>query len=338
MSHLFRNCLVLRWRAVLYFAILLVALPATPQQAADIAQPETSKPDAGPRFEVPDGTEIRMRFAQPVIGPAAVPLLKVLTGSPTLPPLAQEGDRIRLVAAAEVRVGNKVVVSKGAPAQATVETVEFAHLNSKKIETGLTLRLDWMTTVTGERLPLRASRKGKARPFEVEVFSSHGGLIVREPNFRRDMFEALSLKVAINNFHMKMWVPAGTRILGFVHGGASVDATKLEKAQSALPIPNPKALVTIYRTGGDAAQRLAVTCNGAAVGEIGERENISAELAPGRSSCRAGDDTTLEFEVKADEEYFIHLRQHKLSGKWELKLVDATEGEDVVAASALRKK
>ncbi len=338
MSHLFRNCLVLRWRAILPFAILLVALPVTAQQTADITQPETPTSDAGPRFEIPDGIEIKMRFAQPVIGPAALPLLKVLTGSPTLPPLAQQGDKVRLVAAADVRVGDKVVVSKGAPAQATVEMVEFAHLNSKKIETGLTLRLDWVTAVTGEKLPLRAARKGKARPFDVEVFSSHGGLIVREPNFRRDMFEALSLKVAINNFHMKTWVPTGTRILGFVHGGASVDEMRLDKAQSTLPIPNPKALVTIYRTGGDAGQRVTVTCNGAAVGEIGERENISTELAPGSNTCRAGDDTALEFEVKADEEYFVYLRQHKLSGNWELKLVDAMEGEDAIAASALRKK
>jgi hypothetical protein len=318
--------------------LVMAAASSVAQQPTNAPSAELARTEPTEGFHVPDGTEVKLRFAQPVIGPAALSLKQLLNGGVGLPPLARVGDSVKLVVAEDVRLGDKVIINKGAIAQARIEGVQFADPKSKVIETGLTLRLDWVTAITGELVPLRASHKGKSRPFPVDVFASHSGLTVREPNFRRDMTAAVTFKFLIDNFHRRTWVPAGTRITGFVQGEPALDAAKLAEVQTQLPAPNPKAIVTIYRTAGDTDVRLPVTCNQTPAGELGANENIVVEVTPGKSICEAGSGARIEFKVEPNAEYYIEARQRKVSHNWELKLVDPMEGEDAIAVSTFRPK
>lgn len=142
------------FRTRAFLAFMWCAVPLLGPQAVDVPRATADKADAPPRFSVPDGTEVKLRFAQPVIGPAALSLMQQVNRPPSMPPLASRGDWVRLVAAADVRVGNKVIVSKGAIAEATVDGVALANPRSLEIETGLWLRLEWVKAVTGEKLRL----------------------------------------------------------------------------------------------------------------------------------------------------------------------------------------
>jgi hypothetical protein len=80
-----------------------------------------------------------MRFAQAVKGKMLDPVDVGME--------VKAGDTVRLVAAADIRVGKKVVIAEGAIAQATV--VQVKRPMSTLVATGLGLQLDWIEDVTG---------------------------------------------------------------------------------------------------------------------------------------------------------------------------------------------
>lgn len=69
------------------------------------------------QFEIPNGTPIRMRLAQPVRG-VTRNLVKIQVHS-------REGDTVRLVVADDVRVNGMIVIPKGAVGQATITKLEL---------------------------------------------------------------------------------------------------------------------------------------------------------------------------------------------------------------------
>src|ERR1035437_9322848 len=114
---------------------------------------------------VPDGTPVFLRFAQPVYGLAVAPEKTAI----------KKGAAIRLVAAGDVRANGRIVITKGSVAQATVTNVRRL-VGSDLVFTGLTLRLDWVTTVTGATGPLRPRGPGPAQSSPAKCFRTKAGL------------------------------------------------------------------------------------------------------------------------------------------------------------------
>src|SRR5258708_3966707 len=156
------------------------------------------------------------------------------------------------------------------------------------------------------------------------VLAENGGLVARTAKFSQDMkLTTLS--------HSKPWAPAGTRMFGFVHGVVSIDPAELKDAQALLPIPNPTAMLTIFRAKGHRELRPGIACDDKEVAPVGERQYTTLELAPGKHACHTEGQALVEFTADAGEEYFLRVQRGTFASAWELKLVTTAEGEDGVS-------
>ena len=297
----------------------LFLVSASRAQQDPAAQPFDSGPNSSSNIiTIPDGTLVQLRFAQPVRGKVPMATNAVPEAKPT--------DTVRLVVAADVRLDNLVVVAKGAIGQATVVKVWHPFIAL----TGLSVRFDWIQDVTGKRVLLRALQKGQPEPFTVQVLSTYGGMIARPETLRGDMIGADSMDLSLA-WRKKNWIPAGTRIQGFVQGATARDRAEVADAQALLPNSNETATVTFYRTKGQEESRPRLICDGKEIDKIGARQYATLELTPGEHTCLAEHEQPLKIAAHAGEEYFLHLRPRSATGGWELKPVDTAQGEDEIA-------
>jgi len=287
--------------------------------------PSSPKPE---QFEIPDGTPIHFRLAQPVRGVTRT-LIKYKVYS-------REGDTIRLVAADDVRVKGMVVVPKGAIGQATVTKVDIPNMAPPgNYQTGsavellipktgdVSLQLDWVEDVTGEHVLIRALPKGESKPFTMSVVAEHGGMVVRPARLKRDL---------TGMFHLRAWAPTGTRLTAYVDGATGIDPEDVKQAQALLPVPDENGILTIYRTKGLGTEQIEVFCDNKEIATLGEHQYVSLEVTPGKHSCRSGQKNKItEFTAGPGEQYFLHLRHKATAGAWELEAVEVDEGEDGTA-------
>jgi hypothetical protein len=295
----------------------VLASASLTQQNSETTKADSASTTASQTIAIPDGTPVQLRFAQPVRGK--------VSAAANIVRQAKFGDQVRLVAAADVRVSDLVVVAKGAIGQATVMKVSYPLLTL----TGVALRLDWVEDVTGKHVPLRAFKNGKAQPFNVQVLSAYAGMTARPENLRDDIIGKDAVDPVV--LHRKSWIPAGTRILAFVHGTVVLDLSALKDAQILLPISNEIATLTVYRTKGQDDKQPLVFCDGNEIGPIGARHYMIIELTPGKHACRVERQEPLEITAHPGEEYFLRLRSGAMTGGWKLQLVDTAEGEDGIA-------
>ena len=315
----------------------LIVLVVSGNAAAQSQEPkptqvETARPDSTSQaVSVPDGTPIPMRFAQAMWGIFFSPFVS----DPPRPPF-RIGDTVRLVAAEDVLIGGQLVIRKGSPGQATL--IDFNLPNRKNPTTGLELRLDWVKSITGQQLPLRPfSKHRKWGAISLDVYSDHGGFFVdqSEDSVAKVLFKSFTFQYLPKEVHRKLWVPAGTRMIGFLQGTASLDGTQLAEARARFPQPNSTGLLTVYRMKGQVDQKIKVLCDENELGQLGARQYFVLELQPGRHFCNVDKNDRLEFSVSAGAELYLYLHSHALSGKWSFDLVDAPVGEDGIAESEL---
>lgn len=271
---------------------------------------------------IPDGTPVFLRFAQPVHGLAVGPQKTA----------AKKGAAIRLVAAGEVRSNGRIVIAKGSIAQATVTNVQ-RFPGSDLVFTGLNLRLDWVTTVAGTRVPLRPRRTGHAEAFEAEALATKGGIEVVPHSTARGVANAIFGMdlFTTRTFHERRWIPAGSRIHAFLDGEATLGLAETEQAQADLPTPNLTATLYIFRVKERGGLSPPVSCDQNEVGPVGSRQNAIVDLEPGKHSCRAGSSAPIDLMVEGGNDYFLRLQRSGMSDKWELKPVGTEEGEDRTA-------
>lgn len=298
------------------------------------SNPVPDKPEtATHQFRIPDGTPIRLRLTQPVRGMTRS-LVKTKVYS-------REGDIVRLVAADDVRVKGVVVISKGAIAQATVTKVQdpgFGSPSGGNYQKGqavllllpkagtVSLQLDWVESVTGEDIPLRALPTGESKPFVMSVSAERGGMIVRPSATKRDLHDFLT-------GHLRNWAPTGSRLAAYVDGVTEVDPEDLKQAQEVLPVPAGDGILTIYRGAGQSTEHVLVSCDEKRIAALGEWQYVALEIQPGKHTCRVGQQKPVEFTADAGEQYFLHIRPK--GGNWIVDRVDVDEGEDGTANGQL---
>ena len=306
-----------RHKSFCLFFALLTPLIAAAQETA-------------PKVVVADGTPVELRFIRPILGMSRSMLI---FDDVNRQMQAHPGDKLSLIVAADVKVGDKVVIPKGSMAFATITGVGLP--NPKVVETAIDMKLDYVKSVTGEKIDLRQVPKGKPKSFEIEVFTTKTGVQARPHDLKRDLFGAFSQTYLIKMIKQKEWVPAGTRFTAYVHGDALLDAMAVERAQSMLPTQNATALVNIYRVKGEKDQFVPVFCDESSVGEIGARQYVAVNVASGKHVCRAEKGKSAEFSVNPGDELYFYMQYRTLSGDWELKPVTVSEGEDAISVATL---
>jgi len=225
----------------------------------------------------------------------------------------------------DVRIDGKVVIARGAPAQATITMVQPRQ--PKYQNTGLLLRLDWVMDVTGEQLPLRASPKGNPGSFSPEVISQEGGHEVRPGTIKDALTAGATLGLSL--IRHKAWIPTGSRMTAYVHGDVELDRERVDRAQVRFPARSTLGLVTVYRLKGDAGKPAAITCAERQIRLSDAWQHFAFELGPGTYSCRAGAAKPITITIEAGGEYYLFLRGNRL------KQVTKDEGEDGVARTTV---
>ena len=309
-----------------FTACLLTGLQGQEQSAA-----QGSASLAPIKITIPDGAQLQLRFVQPVWGPARRACLWCgSTGE------ARRGDHVRLVAVTEVRLNETVVIEKGALARATVLKTWRTDPNHDG-GPGLALKLEWVKSVSGVEVPLRPSKNGKPKGFDVRVLSRTGGTVASPDKFSRVLLGAMTLHMSEipTVLRQRNWVPPGTLIVAFVHGAIDLDAAAVREAQTHMPLPNPTVMLTIFRTKDHRHESANVFCDGKAAPEINMQQFTIMELQPGLHSCTVESGNHLELMTESGEEYFLRLRPRTLSDGWELDRVSQGEGEDGIAKSLM---
>ena len=124
---------------LLSFSILAVAFAQPPAQTAEVAPPSAINSAPG---ILPEGTPVRMRINRTVSSAEA-----------------HQGDNVDFETLDDVKLGNLVVVPKGATAIATVTEA----IPKRRMGRGgkLNMNIDYVRLQSGERLPLRGVQNAK---------------------------------------------------------------------------------------------------------------------------------------------------------------------------------
>ena len=315
-----------KFAALVLLAILLPPLSFSQQVPAQEAS-ETRKSSEPPSSSIviPDGTPVQLRFAQAIWGFPISPFIL----DPPHPPF-KKGDAVRIVAAADVEVAGHIVIRRGSLGQATVTNTNHI-IDRKHPNTGVDLRLDWVSSINEQIVPLRLHKKGKQGSIILDVYSDHGGFSVNQESLAHGLFEAMTYQTLAKSLHQKLWVPVGTRMVGFVHGSFSLDAVRLAEAEGRLPVPNTTGLITIYRIKGQKEQRLEVFCDGKSFAQLGSRQFFELELPPGDHVFTISGGESFLLTVSQGKEYYLWLRWHSISGAWKIVSVITPEGEDGIS-------
>lgn len=274
---------------------------------------------------IPDGTPVQLRFAQAVWGFPISPFIL----DPPRPPFTK-GDAVRIVAAADVEIGGHIVIRRGSIGQATVMATSLI-VDRKHPTTGIDLRIDWIKSTSDQMVPLRLHKKGKPGGIILDVYSDHGGFSIDQVSLSRGLIQAMTFQYMAKSLHQKLWVPVGTRMVGFVHGSIPLDGGRLSEAEARLPLPNTTGLITIYRVKGQKDQKPDVSCDGKALAQLGSRQFLELELPPGDHAFSVSRGESAPLTISPGKEYYLWLRWHPLPGSWKLEAVSTPEGEDGIS-------
>jgi len=295
--------------------------------AQELSQPP-SLPGSAPTTTIPDGTKIRLRFAQGLYSPfyGAGFWVKRISIPNALP--AQEGAKVRLVVSEDIRIGGQVVITRGAPAEATIVGVAMRQM--KDWGTGITLQLDWVQDITGQNLLIRHSPQGKPDWGLFDITARKGGVEATPITLKSTLKDSFSVGflAGLPMVRRKFWIPTGTRITAYTHGNVEIDMEELRSSQSRLPARSTDALVTFYRLKGP-DEAIELICDERSVAKLEENKYLVLELVPGKHSCKIGSAKATEFSLEGGEEYYFQLDSSLLGG-WDVKPVSREQGEDEI--------
>ena len=186
---------------IILFVIWTMLVSASAQLQS--AQPETqpaSTPITSTRPALEDGTPVQLRMGQTVSSADA-----------------HVGDSIVLEVLDEVRVGNVVVVAKGATAIATVTTAQ----SKKNMGRGgkLDINVDYVKLVNGERAALRAVKDVKGGG---HTGAMTGAMVATSLIF----FPAAPLFLFMKGKDIS--IPKGTEVTAFVSGNMPIEMAKFQ--------------------------------------------------------------------------------------------------------------
>lgn len=170
---------------------------AAPLQISQTVKPPLSPasepiktPTPAMQFGLEDGTAVKLKFKQTVSSKTA-----------------KEGDAIEFEVAEDVKIGNTIVIAKGANAKGKVTKVRAAGMLGRKGK--LEIAIQEVTLVNGERISLRGSQQGGG---------GHAGGIIAVAAVINPL--ALLFKGKHATYE------AGTEVPAFVDGNFALDRSK----------------------------------------------------------------------------------------------------------------
>jgi len=292
-----------------HWMVLFASL--VPSSSGQTVPPGSASP-APHQIPIPDGTLVELRFAQAIVGSGSH--ARIDSGDSETAQ-ADPGDKVSLVADADVRVHGVVIITKGSIAQASVTAVKSTL---RTLSSGIGLKLEWIQDVNGNKLPLRATEE--AGSGSVMIVVSHGATgVVAQPESMRKVIHLLTGK--FRNTRLES-IPVGTRIFGYTNGSVSFDAGNIQESADA----NAPVVITVYQIKEKASKPFSVECDGRPLGSVGPQHFLIFNLLPGAHTCGLHDYPMRGLTAESGGEYF--LRIIPMDGT--LKTISVGEGEDSI--------
>ncbi len=285
-------------------AILLATESSIAQETA--GAPQTPTAAANSLLKLEDATPVLLRTKE-----------ELSSGT------AKVGDRVPFRVTEDVKVGDMIVIQRGAEAWGVVTAVQP---KARKGKAGsLDIAIQSVQLLNGESATLRAEQhsKGAGSSMGLDMLqtASSGILLPVVPFLLLEKGKDVVL-------------PAGTRLTAYVNGDAALDRTAYERAQ-----PRPTmvqrtgpATVTIFR--GRPPRAIAfqpsVYCGKIAMARLSNDHYLKIRLPPGKYSFRSSDDQVVELNLKEGQEVYLQMQivTHRLSMKGHLIQVSSEEGVD----------
>ena len=299
----------MRNKAFIIAAIILLGKTSSAQVTAGSS--ETSSPAMmNSALKLADATPVLLRTKQSLSSATA-----------------KVGDRVSFRVTEDVKLGDLIVIRRGAEAWGLVTA---AQPRARKGRAG-TLDVSIRSTelLTGDPAPLRAEEhlKGMGRSVKsdsAEALGESGGLALPLlPLIRLEKGQDVVLD-------------ADTKITAYLNGDVALDRRALERAQPPLVHRSGPATVTIFRPSlsWGSLNAPSLYCGRVALTHLWNGRYLKVQLPPGRYSFESSDNQALELHLEEGQEVYVQMQMlaKGLGMKGHMAQVSSGEGEDEVAA------
>jgi len=239
---------------------------------------------------------------------------------------AKVGDRVPFRVTEDVKLGDLIVIRRGAEAWGIVTA---AQPKARKGRAGtLDVSIRFTELLTGDPAPLRAEQhlRGAGRSVKsdsVEVLGESGGLALPLlPLIRLEKGQDITLD-------------ADTKITAYLNGDVALDRRALERVQPLLVHRTGPATVTIFRPSlsWGSMNAPSLYCGKIALTQLWNGRYLRVQLPPGKYSFESSDNKVLELRLEEGQEVYVQMQMlpKGLSMKGHMTQVSSGEGEDEVA-------
>jgi len=249
---------------------------------------------------------------------------------------AKVGDRVPFRVAEDVKVGDLVVIHRGAEAWGIVTAVQP---KKRKGQPGsVDVAIQSVQLLNGDRAALRAEQRSKGA-------DKSGHVVLDMEQFQAEVahdmapFEPASEVIALPLLPLFLLekgedarLPLGTKVTAYLNGGVPLDRTAFERVQPVIAKRAGPATVTIFRESIHyaSAYKPSVYCGKIALARLPSGGYLKLQLPRGKYSFRSNDDQVLKLQLEEGQEVYVQMQivAHGLSVKGHLTRVTNSEGED----------
>jgi hypothetical protein len=214
---------------------------------------------------------------------------------------AKTGDPLEFRVAADVKIGNLVVISRGAIAHGRVAEAQKNRMLGRAGK--LVLAINSVEALNGTLIPLRATHNQRGEGYTGKVGDVALGYAERTPLGVGGVAAAPLLLFKGDNAD----IAHATTFLAYVNGDARFSEAELRNLQPPLKPATGLATVYIYRfqTAGD--KNSSVYCGAVEIGKLLAKHYVEVQLPPGQYVFRSPDvKSTVQLKAEPDQTYYIH--------------------------------
>lgn len=287
-------------------AILFVAESSFAQGAT--GAPQTPAPAANSVMKLDDATPILLRTREALSSATA-----------------KVGDPVPFRVTEDVKVGDLIVIHRGAQAWGIVTAVQPKRHKGRA--GSLDVAIQSVQLLNGDHAALRAEQRSKGA-------DKSGHMALDMTQFTADTWglglPLLPLFLLEKGEDARL--PAGTKVTAYLNGDVPLDRTAFEQVQPVIAQRTGPATVTIFRTAfpPHAAYRPSVYCGKIALARLPQDGYFKIQLSPGKYFFRSNDEQLLELHLEEGQDVYVQMQiiAHGFSVKGHLKQVSSSEGED----------
>jgi hypothetical protein len=249
---------------------------------------------------------------------------------------AKVGDRVPFRVTEDVKVGDLIVIHRGAQAWGVVTAVQPKRHKGRA--GSLEVAIQSVQLLNGDTAALRAEQHSKGADKIGQMASDMEKLQAELPK-ATGPFEAEAGVLVLPLLPLFLLekgedarLPAGTKVTAYLNGEVMLDRAAYERVQPVIAQRTGPATVTIFRTSffNTSGYKPSVYCGKIALARLPQDGYFKMQLPPGKYFFRSNDEQLLELHLEEGQDVYVQMQiiAHGFSVKGHLKQVSSSEGED----------